>query len=95
MTQRSRPRAGSAVPRPRPPGAALLAALALSACAPMTPAQKGAAIGAVAGSIVGHLVGRGNPLATIGGAAAGGILGHQLANSSDASPGAVAERAGK
>jgi len=83
------------VPRPRQLGAALLAALALSACAPMTPAQKGAAIGAVAGSIVGHLITRGNPLGTIGGAAAGGILGHQLAKSSDTSPGAVEEGAGK
>lgn len=70
----------------RPRRAALLAALALSACAPMTPAQKGAAIGAVAGSVVGHLLARGNPLGTIGGAAAGGILGHQLGNSTDAAP---------
>jgi osmotically inducible lipoprotein OsmB len=75
-------------------GAALLATLALSGCASMTPAQKGAAIGAVAGSIIGHLIARGNPLGTIGGAAAGGILGHQLGKAGDASP-AVEERAAR
>jgi osmotically inducible lipoprotein OsmB len=80
--------------RSRQLGAALLAALALSACAPMTPEQKGAAIGAVAGSFVGHLIARGNPFGTIGGAAADGVLGHQVGRSSDSSP-SVETQAGK
>lgn len=48
--------------------------LSLVACASMTRAQKGAAIGAASGGALGYLI-TGGPLGTIGGAAVGGVVG--------------------
>lgn len=60
--------------------ASLLAAsaLSLSACASWSPEAKGAAIGAGAGAAVGNIITGGGTLGTIGGAAAGGIIGHEV-----------------
>jgi osmotically inducible lipoprotein OsmB len=60
--------------------ASLLAAstLALGACASWSPEAKGTAIGAGAGAAVGNLITGGGVLGTIGGAAAGGIIGHEV-----------------
>jgi len=53
-------------------------ALALSACAGMTPQEKGTAIGAGAGAVGGAVLSGGSPIGTIGGAAVGGIIGHEV-----------------
>lgn len=51
--------------------------LALGACAGMTEQQKGTAIGAGAGAIGGAVLG-GGTLGTLGGAAVGGVIGHEV-----------------
>lgn len=51
--------------------------LALSACAGMTPQEKGTAVGAGVGAIGGAVLG-GGALGTIGGAAVGGVIGHEV-----------------
>jgi len=60
--------------------ASLLAssALTLNACASWSPEAKGTAIGAGAGAAVGNIITGGGTLGTIGGAAAGGIIGHEI-----------------
>lgn len=55
--------------------AALL--LALSGCAGMTQQERGTAIGAGAGAIGGAVLG-GGTLGTLGGAAVGGVIGHEV-----------------
>ena len=55
--------------------AALL--LGLSGCAGMTEQEKGTAIGAGAGAIGGAVLG-GGTLGTLGGAAVGGVIGHEV-----------------
>lgn len=57
---------------------AVVLAGGLSACASMTPAQKGAAVGAAVGGVAGSAVTGGSAVGTIGGAAAGGIIGHEI-----------------
>jgi len=54
------------------------AALTLSACASWSPASQGTAIGAGVGAAAGHVITGGALLGTIGGAAAGGIIGHEI-----------------
>ena len=51
--------------------------LGLSACAGMTEQEKGTAIGAGAGAIGGAVLG-GGTLGTLGGAAVGGVIGHEV-----------------
>lgn len=60
--------------------AGLLAASALSlnACSSWSPEAKGAAIGAGVGAAAGNIITGGGTLGTIGGAAAGGIIGHEV-----------------
>ena len=59
-------------------GASLSALLlALSGCAGMTAQEKGTAIGAGAGAIGGAVLG-GGTLGTLGGAAVGGVIGHEV-----------------
>jgi osmotically inducible lipoprotein OsmB len=55
--------------------AALL--LGLGGCAGMTEQEKGTAIGAGAGAIGGAVLG-GGTLGTLGGAAVGGVIGHEV-----------------
>lgn len=50
----------------------------LSACANMTPAEKGTALGAATGAVIGNVVGGGSTLGTVGGAAVGGVIGHEV-----------------
>lgn len=50
----------------------------LSACAGMTEQEKSTAIGAGAGAIGGSILTGGSTAGTLGGAAVGGVLGHEL-----------------
>ena len=58
-----------------------LAALALSAslvgCAGMSAQQKSTAAGAAIGGVAGSVLTDGSALGTLGGAAAGGLIGHE------------------
>lgn len=57
-------------------GAAVLAAL--TACAGMSEQEKSTAIGAGAGAIGGSILTGGSPAGTLGGAAVGGYIGHEV-----------------
>ncbi|POZ62692.1 glycine zipper 2TM domain-containing protein [Chromobacterium alticapitis] len=57
-------------------GAALALAL-LSGCANMSHRQQNTAIGAAAGAVLGSVLTGGDAIGTIGGAAVGGVIGHQ------------------
>ena len=58
--------------------ASVLAIAALGGCASRpTNAQIGTAVGAVAGGVAGNVL-LGGPLATIGGAAAGALIGNEV-----------------
>lgn len=50
----------------------------LSACAGMSAQEKSTAIGAGAGAIGGSILTGGSTAGTLGGAAVGGLLGHEL-----------------
>ena len=50
----------------------------LSACAGMSSQEKSTAIGAGAGAIGGSILTGGSTAGTLGGAAVGGLLGHEL-----------------
>ena len=56
--------------------AALL--LGLGACAGMTTQEKNTAIGAGAGAIGGSILTGGSAAGTLGGAAVGGVIGHEI-----------------
>lgn len=61
--------------------AAMLAAtliLSLSACSNWSKRDRNTAIGAGAGAIGGSILSDGSGLGTVGGAAVGGIIGHQI-----------------
>lgn len=61
--------------------AAMLAAtlvLSLSACSNWSKRDRNTAIGAGAGAIGGSILTNGSGLGTVGGAAVGGIIGHQV-----------------
>jgi len=61
--------------------AAMLAvtlALSLSACSGLSRQDRNTAIGAGAGAIGGSVLTDGSTLGTLGGAAVGGIIGHQV-----------------
>ena len=49
----------------------------LSACAGWSPSEQGTAIGATTGAVVGNAL-TGGALGIIGGAAAGGYIGHEI-----------------
>jgi osmotically inducible lipoprotein OsmB len=51
---------------------AAIAMLALAAC------STGGVLGGVAGGVAGHELGKGSTVATIGGAAAGAVIGDQI-----------------
>ena len=55
-----------------------VATLSLSACASWSPEAKGTAIGAGVGAAAGNIITGGGVLGTVGGAAAGGIIGHEV-----------------
>ncbi|WP_338556169.1 osmotically-inducible lipoprotein OsmB [Erwinia sp. E_sp_B04_7] len=61
--------------------AGLLAAtlvLSLSACSNWSKRDRNTALGAGAGAIGGSILSNGSGLGTVGGAAVGGIIGHQI-----------------
>ncbi|ATG17428.1 TPA: osmotically-inducible lipoprotein OsmB [Providencia alcalifaciens] len=53
-------------------------ALGLSACSNMSKQNKNTAIGATVGAVGGAILTDGSALGTVGGAAIGGIIGHQV-----------------
>ncbi|MCK9515930.1 MAG: glycine zipper 2TM domain-containing protein [Ottowia sp.] len=61
-------------------GAGAIAALtlALGACSGMTRQDKNTAIGAGAGAVGGAVLTGGSALGTVGGAAVGGVIGHEV-----------------
>jgi osmotically inducible lipoprotein OsmB len=52
--------------------------LALTACAGMTQQEKSTAIGAGVGAIGGAILTGGSTTGTLGGAAVGGVIGHEI-----------------
>ncbi|OWY40666.1 osmotically-inducible lipoprotein B [Xenophilus sp. AP218F] len=57
--------------------AGLLAVSLLSGCAGMSKRQQNTAVGATAGAVLGSVLTGGSTAATLGGAAIGGVIGHQ------------------
>jgi osmotically inducible lipoprotein OsmB len=57
--------------------AVLAATLGASGCADMTHQQKATAVGAGVGGVAGSVLTNGSTLGTLGGAAAGGVIGHE------------------
>jgi osmotically inducible lipoprotein OsmB len=55
-----------------------LALVSLSACSGMTHQQKSTAVGAGVGAVGGAVLTGGSALGTIGGAAVGGVVGHEV-----------------
>lgn len=66
--------------RVRITGAVIFAAttLAMSACSGMTQKEKSTAIGAGVGAIGGSILTGGSTAGTLGGAAVGGVIGHEV-----------------
>lgn len=59
-------------------GALAVALLALGACSDMTRQDRNTAIGAGAGAVGGAVLTGGSALGTVGGAAVGGVIGHEV-----------------
>jgi len=57
---------------------AVTLAMSLSACSNMSKRDRNTAIGAGAGAVGGAILTNGSGLGTLGGAAVGGIIGHQV-----------------
>ena len=57
----------------------LIAIATLSACSGMSEQGKSTAVGAGVGAVGGAILTGGNALGTIGGAAVGGVVGHEVA----------------
>lgn len=55
-----------------------MASLLMSACAGMTEQEKNTAIGAGVGAIGGSILTGGSTTGTLGGAAVGGVIGHEV-----------------
>lgn len=55
-------------------------AIALSACSGMSQQERHTAYGATAGGVAGALISGGGVLGTAGGAAVGGLIGHELSD---------------
>lgn len=58
--------------------ALVLSVMGLSACAGMTQQEKNTAIGAGVGAIGGSILTGGSAAGTVGGAAVGGVIGHEI-----------------
>lgn len=59
-------------------GALVTLALLLGACAGMSAQDKNTAIGAGAGAVGGAILTGGSAVGTVGGAAVGGVIGHEV-----------------
>ena len=55
----------------------------LSACAGMSSTERGTLVGAGVGAGVGAAITGGHPIGIVGGAAAGGLLGHEIGANRD------------
>lgn len=55
----------------------------LGACAGMSQTEKGTLIGAGAGAVAGSVITGGHPIGIVGGAAVGGIIGHEIGENRD------------
>ncbi|EWH03657.1 glycine zipper 2TM domain-containing protein [Halomonas sp. BC04] len=55
-----------------------LLVLSLSACSGMSKQDKGTAIGAGVGAVGGSVLTGGSAIGTVGGAAVGGVIGHEI-----------------
>ena len=55
----------------------------LSACAGMSNTERGTLIGAGTGAAVGAVVTGGHPIGVVGGAAVGGVIGHEIGENED------------
>ena len=58
--------------------AGIVTILALGACSGMTKQEKSTAIGAGVGAIGGSILSGGSTAGTVGGAAVGGLIGHEI-----------------
>lgn len=58
--------------------AVVFALLGMGGCESMTKQQKSTAIGAGAGAVGGNVLTGGSALGTVGGAAVGGVIGHEV-----------------
>ncbi|EWG99819.1 glycine zipper 2TM domain-containing protein [Halomonas sp. BC04] len=58
--------------------ASFLLVLSLSACSGMSKQDKGTAIGAGVGAVGGSVLTGGSAIGTVGGAAVGGVIGHEI-----------------
>ncbi|MBD3894741.1 glycine zipper 2TM domain-containing protein [Halomonas sp. ML-15] len=56
----------------------ILALLSLAACSGMSSQDKGTAIGAGVGAVGGSVLTGGSAIGTVGGAAVGGVIGHEV-----------------
>ena len=59
-------------------GMTVVALSSLTGCAGMSHRDQNTAVGAGAGAIGGAILTGGSPLGTVGGAAVGGIIGHEI-----------------
>ena len=55
----------------------------LSACAGMSSTERSTLVGAGTGAVAGGVISGGNPIGIIGGAAVGGIIGHEVGQNRD------------
>jgi len=62
----------------------IVVATGLSACAGMSHTEKDTLIGAGTGAVAGSIISGGNPIGLVGGAVAGGIIGHEVGEDKDA-----------
>ncbi len=60
------------------PIAAIASLLTLTACAGMSSKEKSTAIGAGVGAVGGSILSGGSAIGTLGGAAVGGVIGHEV-----------------
>lgn len=59
------------------------AVLGLSGCGGMSQQQKNTGYGAAAGGVAGAVITGGSTVGTLGGAAVGGLIGHEVSSDSD------------
>jgi len=62
----------------------IIIATGRSACAGMSHTEKDTLVGAGTGAVAGAVVSGGNPIGIVGGAVAGGIIGHEVGEDKDA-----------
>jgi len=62
----------------------IVIATGLSACAGMSHTEKDTLVGAGTGAVAGSVISGGNPVGIVGGAVAGGIIGHEVGEDKDA-----------